>query len=132
MILDCVKVDFGIIEVGKTKQITLKVINKNPIKTIQNDSLSHHSLETSTLKRLGLNIILIIYFNNPIEYEAINNVLNWNCVHHMAWWVGYNEDDYEVTTENGRNINDGLLNWFGSLNWANTNPETPDSNDKLG
>ena len=50
----------------------------------------------------------------------------------MAWWVGYNEDDYEVTTINGRNINDGLLNWFGSLNWASTNPETPEPNDKLG
>ena len=33
MILDCGKVDFGIIEVGKTKQITFKVINRNPIKT---------------------------------------------------------------------------------------------------
>ena len=50
----------------------------------------------------------------------------------MSWWVGYTEDDYEVTTINGRNINDGLLNWFGSLNWASTNPETPEPNDKLG
>ena len=74
----------------------------------------------------------LIYFNNPIEYEAINNVLKRNCVHHMSWWVGYTEDDYEVTTINGRNINDGLLNWFGSLNWASTNPQTPEPNDKLG
>ena len=50
----------------------------------------------------------------------------------MSWWVGYTEDDYEVTTVTGRNINDGLLNWFGSLNWAMTNPETPEPNDKLG
>ena len=33
VILDCGKVNFGIVEVGKTKKITFKVMNRNPVKT---------------------------------------------------------------------------------------------------
>ena len=35
----------------------------------------------------------------------------------MAYWVGYTENEYNVTSIHGRNIQEYLLNWEGTLNW---------------
>ena len=75
----------------------------------------------------------LVVFNNPIEFDAIQAVLERNCIHDMAYWVGYTEDDFDVTSvRDNRDVRDNLLNWFGSLNWDISKENNPEPNDTLG
>jgi len=74
----------------------------------------------------------LVVFNNPVEFDAIQSLLQRNCIKDMAYWTGYTEHDFDVTTIRGRDVRDNLLNWFGSLNWDISKENNPEPNDTLG
>ena len=75
--LDCGKVDFGIVEVGKAQQVSFKVMNRNPVKTewaISTDNPEISISPTSTILE-PLDEIIVEVTWTPSTINSIDNTV---------------------------------------------------------